>query len=399
MCDKNREKKIKILRVIARLNIGGPARHTILLSEGLDGDIFETVLIYGAIDKSEGDMEYLAQAKNIDSVIIPELGRKISWKNDLVALWKLYHLIKKERPDIIHTHTAKAGTLGRLAALLCKFSYRPKVIHTFHGHVLYGYFGKAKSKIFIWIERFLAKFTDKIVAINEKLKQDLLSFIIGSPKKITVIPLGLELGGLLALESTKEASKDGFSVGIIGRLVPIKNHRMFLEVAKRLRISNCEFRANFFIVGDGELKEKLREYAKELGVEENVVFGGWQEDLNKVYSNLDIVALTSLNEGTPVSLIEAMAAGKPVIATDVGGVRELLGSKLEAQSSKFEIAERGILVESGNVKGFTEGLGLLLRDKTLREKLAREGREFVRERFSQQRLIKDTESLYKELIA
>lgn len=402
-------KKIKVLRIIARLNIGGPARHTVLLSEGLNRDIFETILVHGIVDKNEGDMAYLAREKGIKSIIIPELSRRISWKNDLIALWKLYRLVKKERPDIIHTHTAKAGTLGRLAGLLYKltlqltaYSLQPKLIHTFHGHVLHGYFGRLKSKIFIWIERFLAKFTDRIIAVNERLKQELLNFAIGNFRKIRVIPLGLELDKLLALENAKGKDENSFSVGIVGRLVPIKNHRMFLEVAKQLQTMNSELRTNFFIVGDGELKEKLQEYAKQLGIEDNVAFMGWQKDLDKLYSNLDVITLTSLNEGTPVSLIEAMAAGKPVIAADVGGVRDLVTNHHDPllrvpRITNYQICERGILVSSGDIKGFAQGLSLLLNNEQLRERMGQSGREFVKVRFGKDRLIKDTENLYQDL--
>jgi len=394
--------KIKILRIIARLNIGGPARHTVLLNRGLNKDIFQTILVHGVVDKDEGDMGYLACEKGVRSVIIPELSRRISWRSDLVAFWKLHRLIKKEKPDIIHTHTAKAGTLGRLGGIAYKlFSgskvAHPKLIHTFHGHVLYGYFGKVKNKIFIWIERFLAKFTDRIIVVNQRIKKELLSFGIGSPEKIAVIPLGLELKGLLALEGIKRETENNFSVGIIGRLVPIKNHKMFLEVVNEFQRANRKLRTDFFIIGDGELREELQKYAKQLGIEENVVFMGWQKELNEVYSNLDIVALASLNEGTPVSLIEAMAAGKAVISSDVGGVNELVNGGESAIGGGYKIGKRGILVKSGDVKGFSEGLRLLLGDSALRKRLGREGKEFVRERFSHERLIKDTENLYRGL--
>lgn len=379
--------KIKILRIIARLNIGGPAIHTILLTEGLDKDEFETLLICGSVGKDEADMSYYAQENNIEPIFVSELKRELNFFNDIIAFKKIFKIIRTKQPDIIHTHTAKAGALGRLAGIIYNLSNckkQIKLIHTFHGHVFNGYFNGFRTRLFILIEQFLSKFTDKIIVVSEKIKNDLLNLRIGNPEKIAVIPLGLELDRFLSITESPPINSV-LKVGIIGRLAPIKNHWMFLEAAKIIR-NNGKIKVNFFIIGDGELRENLENYARQLGIDDAVTFMGWQKDLEKIYQDLDIVALTSLNEGTPLSLIEAMAAGRAVIATDVGGVKDLIGN-----------SERGILVKSGDVNGFAQGIRQLLENPDLRNKISERARDFVKDKFTKERLINDIELLYNKL--
>ncbi len=376
---------MKILRLIARLNIGGPARNAVLLTEGLNDIGYETVLVCGEVDKDEGDMGYLAKEKGIEPVVVPELGRELSFWNDWRAFWKLYWIICKEKPDIIHTHTAKAGALGRLAALLYKLtSSSCKVIHTFHGHVLHSYFGIFKSKIFLWIERILARFTDKIIVVSEALKNELVErYKIASEEKFCIVPLGLELDGLLDLELPVQPRRlNAVHIGIVGRLVPVKNHKMLFKVAERICLNN---NIKFIVIGDGEMREELERYIEELGISDVVEFRGWIRDLCEIYKRLDIVALTSLNEGTPVSLIEAMAAGRPVVATRVGGVPDVV-----------EDGKSGYLVESGDIEEFSDRLSELIADSEKRRCFGEYGRVSVRDRFSKERLIKDMEGLYNK---
>jgi len=382
-------KKIKILRIIARLNIGGPAIHCILLTEGLNKGKFNSVLVSGKVDISEGDMLYLANEKNVKPIIIPELGRSVNFIKDVVAFCRLFLIIFREKPDIIHTHTAKAGSLGRFAGLLYKLlsGRRCILIHTFHGHVFGGYFGKRKTKVFIWIERLLAKFTDRIVVVSNAIKNELIELGIGNFNKISIIPLGLELDGLLTIPIKNNFKNNSeLKIGIIGRLTSIKNHLMFLRVIKKLMDLKSLTQMRFIIAGDGELRESLENYAHSLRLNNFVIFAGWQKDLINLYSQLDIVALTSLNEGTPVSLIEAMAAGRPVVATNVGGVKDLVNE------------DRGFLVESEDIDGFASALKSLLEDENLRRRLGQFGREFVRNKFTKGRLINDIEVLYEELL-
>lgn len=397
-------KKIKILRIIARLNIGGPAIHTILLTEGLDKNRFESLLICGNIDKDEGDMLYYGLQRNVNPIFIPQLTRELNVVNDLVAFKKIYNIIKTEEPDIIHTHTAKAGALGRLAGILYNFLNRKKgkrikLIHTFHGHIFAGYFGRRKTKLFILIERVLAFFTCKLISVSESLKKELTSLKVSKEDKTEVIPLGLELDNFLKIKPRDDVV---LRVGIIGRLVPIKNHHLFLEAAASVISDNQKMQLKFEIIGDGRLKKELQEHARKLGIDGEISFLGWQKDLASIYATLDIVALTSLNEGTPVSLIEAMASGKPVVATDVGGVRDLLGQEIDISlmpNANFKILERGIVVKPGNSFSFAHALGLLIQNKELREQIGRRGRIFVSAKFTKGRLIKDIEDLYNRILS
>ena len=394
---------MKILRIIARLNIGGPARNAILLTDGSRTSI-KTVLVCGEVEHGEGDMMYLACEKGIQPVIIKELGRELSWKDDWAAFWKIYKIIKQEKPDIIHTHTAKAGTLGRLAGVLYRLLRRfaprndtsachceaagrsnlkkPIIIHTFHGHVFHGYFGRIKTIFFIWIERFLALFTNKIITVSENLKRELVEkFKIAPENKISVIELGFELGELFKLPARE--NEEVVNIGIVGRLVPIKNHKMLFKVCR----AGLNLPYRIVVIGDGEMREELEKYVIELGIEDKVEFRGWIKDLKAIYEGLDIVALTSLNEGTPVSLIEAMAAGRPIVATNVGGVKDIV-----------EDGKSGYLVESGNVEEFTKKLLELIKDPEKRRTFGQNGRDIVKNRFTKERLIKDTKELYNNLL-
>lgn len=396
--------KIKILRIIARLNIGGPAIHVILLTEGLDKARFDSVLICGNVSKDEGDMLYYARQKNVKPILIPELRRELCFLSDIIAFKKIYNIIKAEHPDIIHTHTAKAGTLGRLAAILYNLSKpkskRIKLIHTFHGHAFSGYFNRLKTDFFIFIERFLAFFTHAFVTVSNSIKRELVYWHICKEDKIKVIPLGFELGKFLSISPR---NTNTLNISIIGRLVPIKNHRLFLEAAAGV-IRDCpQMNPGFRIIGDGELRAELEDYSRKLNIHTHVSFLGWQKDLSSVYSDSDIVALTSINEGTPVSLIEAMASGKAVVATDVGGVRDLLGKEIRygtghnTDNIGFRVMERGIIVKSGDSFNFSRALILLLQDADLRKDMGLRSRDFARDNFTKERLIKDIENLYNHI--
>lgn len=385
------QKKVKILRIIARLNVGGPAVHTILLTEALNDGEFESILVAGQVEEAEKDMLYFARQKKVNPIIIPELGRKIHPIKDLIALCKIYNLIRREKPSVVHTHTAKAGALGRVAAILAGVPIR---IHTFHGHIFEGYFNKFYVRLFLFIERLLAFFTKYILVVSEAQRNEIIErYKVTKPKKVRVIPLGLELESLFSIQMCNGNFRrqmnirgDSTVIGIIGRLVPVKNHRMFLDAVKRLSVySDNSVNANykFLIIGDGEERRRLEEYAKTLGLDGNVIFCGWWEDMVEVYSDLDIVALTSLNEGTPLTLIEALAAGRPVVATNVGGVADVVRDGVN-----------GYLVPSGDVESFSQRLADLLRDSQKRRDFGLKGREIVRAKFSKERLIEDIKRLY-----
>lgn len=393
-------KRIKILRIIARLNIGGPAIHTILLTQGLDRAKFDTVFICGKTDEQEGDMFYYCHEKNIEPIFIPELRRELNFFNDTAAFRKIYNIIRIVEPDIIHTHTAKAGTLGRIAGIvfnLTKHSKDKKIrlIHTFHGHIFEGYFGRLKTGLFILIERILSLFTSKIITVSDSLRKELIHLKIAKENKIEVIPLGFELGNFLKIPPRQDKL---LRVGIIGRLVPIKNHRLFLEAAAKVISDNQGMQLKFEVIGDGELRKDLEEYSHKLNIQKQLSFLGWQKDLVNVYSNLDIVALTSINEGTPVSLIEAMASARAVVATDVGGIKDLLGNELEPHPDDgFNVLERGIIVKPYEVGSFANALKFILQNDCLRKELVLRARRYAENKFTKERLIGDIDRLYKSL--
>ena len=387
----------KIVRIITRLNIGGPAQNAIFLSEGLNDHGFETLLITGKPKKSEGDMSYLLLNRKISLRIINELSREINPLKDLMAFLKIFMIFIREKPEIIHTHTAKAGAVGRTAGIIYKFLLDPKVLifHTFHGHVLEGYFSNWKTKFFLFIERLLASFTNNIISVSSAVKGDLLKYKIGDANKNIIIPLGLELDKFLEIKTpcVNNGSNNTFRVGIVGRLVPIKNHLMFLNSAKLLldKLSSPDIK--FIIVGDGEQKTSLEQYSKALGLEKNVEFTGWRKDIEQDYSNFDVVCLTSINEGTPVSLIEAMASARAIVATDVGGV----GDILKPVCRRISLTEEKVLIKTGDAEGFANALYFLLENPQIRHRIGEAGREFVRENFTKERLIKDILILYNTL--
>ena len=402
---------IRILRIIARLNIGGPAIQAISLSEHLSMGGYKTLLVSGKVAPHEGDMAYFAEQRGVQPVILPKIGREINPLGDMKSLMDLRRIIKQFKPHIIHTHTAKAGTLGRLAGLSFNLIRRSnvKMVHTFHGHIFHSYFGSLRTRLFIQIEKFLSRFTDRIIVISPLQQHDICwRYGIAPPEKVRIIPLGFDLSGFEGRDDHRKEIRERYIpqedqsvslVGIIGRLTDVKNHRVLLEAANCLKTMGKSERFKFLVVGDGELRQDLITYARELGVLNAFIFAGWQKDMPSIYDALDIVALTSLNEGTPVSLIEAMANAKPVVATDVGGVRDLMGVFDEESKDGYTRAQHGILVPSGDGEGLARALSFLQENRKVSDVMAKRGREFVRNRYSQERLVKDIKALYKGILA
>ncbi|MCP4578450.1 MAG: glycosyltransferase [Deltaproteobacteria bacterium] len=402
--------RIRVLRFIARLNVGGPSIHVYLLTTGLDPKRFHSTLVTGRISPREGDMGYLFQSAVEQPVIIEDLQREISPLMDAKAFLQILRLLRHKRPDIIHTHTAKAGTSARLAAIIYNriFYGNARTVHTFHGHVFEGYFSRTKTSMFIWIERILARSTDVIVAISRTQKMDLSGkFRIAPDHKIKIIPLGFDLSPFLQSTALKGRFRNSIGllsrsilVGIVGRLVAIKHHDMFLEMAKIFLKKNPDIDAKFILVGDGELREELEAHVETLGLKNHVSFCGWRRDLPEVYADLDVLALTSENEGTPVSIIEAMASGTPVISTDAGGVLDLLGPAEESSTAGgFTVCKRGVLCQKNDEAGFAQGLRhLITMDKKRLEKITGEAKSFAMNTFSDERLVHDIEALYLEMI-
>lgn len=404
---------IRILRVIARLNIGGPAIHVINLTERFSSGRYRTCLVCGKVGSHEGDMSYLASEKGIQPLVIESLGREISPIGDMFALGKLRGLIQEFDPHIIHTHTAKAGTLGRLAGISVNSLRRQnrsiKLVHTFHGHVFHSYFGVWKTLVFLQMEKCLARFTHRIVVVSPLQKEDICGrYGIAEPEKVRVIPLGFDLSSCTNESNGREewrlklfpdSTEKTTIVGIVGRLTRVKNHRMLLEAANVLKGRGGTHDFRFLIVGDGELKEDLMTFASQLGIDRRVLFTGWQRDMGSLYGAMDFVALTSLNEGTPVTLIEAMAAGKPVVATTVGGIPDILGPIDKEETGNHKLTERGVLVPAGEAVALAKALLFMNENKERVKALADRAREFVLEHYSLRRLVKDCELLYEELMA
>ncbi|MCP4107450.1 MAG: glycosyltransferase [Desulfobacteraceae bacterium] len=402
--------KIKILRIISRLNIGGPAIHVHLLTNGLNMEKFDSKLITGKISPQEGDMSYLFDCYKNKPVIVQELQREISFIADLKAFIQIFMILFREKPDIVHTHTAKAGFSSRFAVMIHNIisSRNVLIVHTFHGHVFEGYFNKFKSRVFLNIERFLARVTDAVIAISDTQKQELAGkYQIAEAGKIRNIELGFDLHPFFSSNSRKGQLRqrlgigsDTLLIGIIGRLVPIKNHKMFFNSAKLFLEQNPGIQVKFIIVGDGELREELKAYCREKDMADHVIFCGWIKNVPFVYADIDIIALTSLNEGTPVSIIESMAASVPVIATDAGGVKDLLGNKEKGVKNNpgFQICERGILCQKNDAQGFASGLKYLAADTGGKSGRIKRARFFVENRFDHKRLLHDIESLYLRLM-
>lgn len=389
----------KIVRIIARLNVGGPAKHVVWLTAGLQDSNYRSLLVTGSVPAGEEDMSYFADEAGVTPLYIPEMSREIS-PQDAVTIWKLFRLFLRERPDIVHTHTAKAGTVGRVAGFFYRWLTpgtligRPracKFVHTYHGHVFHSYYGRGRTRMFLVIERMLARLvTDKLVVVSAQQGAEIGNdFRVGRDRQIKVIPLGLDLD-VFADHASRRArfrrelgiDDDTILVGIVGRLTEIKNHKMFLNSVARLKTMP---KTRFVVIGDGSLRDSLEQQAKSLALQSSVIFAGGRKDPEYFYPALDIVALTSLNEGTPLTLIEAMANARPIVATSVGGVVDLLADG------------RGICVPSGDEEAFAAALRRLIADKQLREDLGARGLQFVERVYRKERLIEDIKGLYREL--
>jgi len=382
-------RRIRVLRLFSRLNIGGPAIHVILTTAGLDPKRYDSLLVVGREEDREGNFLNLAEAKGIPLRIIPTFGRRIDPLRDLITLVSLFRLMRRERPDIVHTHTAKAGALGRVAARLAGV---PVVVHTFHGSVFDGYFGPSVARFFQWIERILALGTDTIVAVSERVAADLAERKIAPRKKIEVVPLGLELGRFQDVQQRRGELRRELGVpprarlvGSVGRLVAIKDLGTLLR--SMVQLSATQPDAILLVVGDGPDRPALEMEAERLGLGSRARFLGFRDDLERIYADLDVAVNCSLNEGTPVALIEAMASGVPVLATAVGGTPDLLDE-----------GRLGRLVPPGDPNALARALAESLSGGDDSAQKAALARRSVLQRFSLDRLLGDLDRLYLRLL-
>ena len=388
----------KILRIHNRMIIGGPSHNVTLLSAYLSPE-FETKLLVGKKDPTEKDATYIAEQLGLVPIEITEMRRSILPFNDILAYFKVKKIIKNYKPDIVHTHASKSGAIGRLAAKSCKV---PLVVHTFHGHVFHSYFNHFMSNLIVHFERFLAKKTDAIIAISDSQRDELVNvYKIAPANKVFTIPLGFNLDKFSTDQTTKQIifrNKHGldgteFTIGIIGRIVPIKNHDMFLEVAAIVK-QKTKKNVRFLIIGDGELRPQIEKKSVELGLtysyfitnpkaKTDVMVTSWETEIDQVLAGLNMVLLTSNNEGTPVSLIEAQSARIPVVSTNVGGVEDVVIH-----------GETGFITNVGDVQTFANYVLQLIEDENLCKKMGNAGYDNVIKRYSKQRLVGDMRNLY-----
>lgn len=375
--------RVRVLRVIARMNVGGPAHNVSILSGRLDERGYETLLVSGVVGPGEASADHLAAERGATLRALPTLSPEIRPLADLRALVSLIRIIRRFRPAIVHTHTAKAGFLGRTAAVLA-MRPRPRIVHTYHGHVLTGYFGPAKTALYRGLERLCARFSDRLIGVSPQVVEELVALRVAAREKFTVVPLGLELEPLAALPEPQERGEEVVA-SITGRMVPIKRLDVALEAVAAARREGAALR--LLVVGDGKLRSELEQQARALGIAEAVTFSGFREDMPAVVGESDLALLTSANEGTPVALIEAAAGARPAVATDVGGVAAVV------------TPETGRLCPPGDVDALAAALRELAVDRELRLRLGRAARERVLARFGADRLVDDVDALYRELLA
>ena len=383
---------IRVLRVIARLNMGGPAIHVSNLAAGLETRGYHTTLVAGSLARGEDSMAFLAERLGVAVVSVPEMEREISLLHDSRSILRIAALIRRERPHILHTHTAKAGAVARAAALLAGDARPPVVLHTFHGHVLKGYFDAGRTAFFRQVERTLARTSDALVAVSPEVRDDLVGLGVAPREKFAVIRLGIPLEERLG-DPTADIDfrrqygigPDSFVVGWVGRMTGVKDTGAALEIVRATRERGVD--AVVCMVGDGPDRERLEQLAHDLGIARSSFFVGYQPDVAGLYRLFDAFLLPSVNEGTPVSAIEALASGTPVVANRVGGVPDVVRDGVD-----------GFLVEPGDVEGAATGLATLAAHPELRRKLGNSGRERVLERYSVARLVDDVDRLYRAML-
>jgi glycosyltransferase involved in cell wall biosynthesis len=383
----------KVLRIINRFNIGGPTYNATFLTKFLS-DKYETLLIGGLPEIGESDSLHIPHEYGVEPTLIEELQRIPNLSSDRKAYKKIKKIIEDFKPDIVHTHASKAGALGRKAAFACKV---PVVVHTYHGHVFHSYFSKWKTELIKFIERRLAKKTTAIITISDSQKNEICNIHkISSATKTVVIPLGFDLNKFQQnIEINRKNTREDYNIkdeeiaiAIIGRITKIKNHHFFLDVIQKVFSENENIPVKIFIVGDGDLQSEISKRVAEINLIQNkIIMTSWIKDIAKFNSGMDIICLTSDNEGTPVSLIEAQASNVPVISTDVGGVRDIISE-----------GKTGYVIPKNDLQQYADKLVYLIKNKEVRENFSKNGWHFVKEKFGYQRLTNDVELLYDKLL-
>jgi glycosyltransferase involved in cell wall biosynthesis len=385
-----RQRPIRVLRVIARLNVGGPALHVSYLSRGLSARGYETTLVAGDVARGEESMAFVAEEEGVEVLRLPGLSREISPLHDLRSVVWLARLIREQRPEILHTHTAKAGAVGRVAALLSGRARPPVVVHTFHGHVLRGYFGPLSTLAFKLVERGLAAVSDALVAVSPEVAGDLIALGVAPKQKFVVVRLGIELDRRIASRADRDAARalvgippERFVVGWFGRMTAVKRTQDLVDVLAGLRRRGVDAH----LVGDGIDRESLEQRAFEHDLVRYCTFLGYQDDVSRWFASSDAVVLTSENEGTPVTVMEALAAGRPVVAYDVGGVGDVVRNGVD-----------GFVVPPRDTDTMAERLAELAVSRERGRRMGAAGRERVLRRYAVDRLVGDIDTLYRALL-
>lgn len=378
---------VRIVRLITRLNVSGPALQSILLTAELRRLGYETHLIAGHTPTDRDNMLGMAARCDVNPLIVDDLTRSLNPLRFVRAVWTLYRLLRRLQPDIVHTHTTTAGFVGRIVARLAGVRV---IVHTLHVHPFKGYYNPLRTRVFRWVEWLGARLSDSIITLSESLRQELVETYHIAPKRaLTVLPLGFDLAQFAAVPRHRNAFRTAHGipadvplVGFVGRLIPVKNPACFLTViaALRTRLPNV----HAVLIGDGTLRAELEAQADTLGIGPHVTFTGWQEDMPSAYSDIDVLLLTSHNEGTPVPIIEALAAGCAVVASNVGGVSDLL------DGGAF-----GTLIKSEDVAGMTDALVQALTQPPD----PAPAREAMLRRYDIARLAQELDSLYRGLLA
>lgn len=386
-------KQTIIFRIITRLNNGGPAKHAIWLSGMLNAKKFKTVLISGKTEHNEDDIIWYAKKYSVSPLIIPNLKRSLNPISDLIALVRIYRLILKERPHILHSHMSKAGFIGRGAAIIFNLFHRRKIkiIHTFHGHVFHSYFSGIKTRLFIGLEKILAKKTDLLVCISPRLKNEIQRILkIGNPEKFKIIPLGIDF--LPPPKNRRQESQNRYlHVGMLGRLAPVKNYQLAVEIAREL--AREKIPVKILIGGGGSTYDFEKLQQDKIN---NISFLGNIEDSRKFWEKIDIAMVTSKNEGTPVALIEAMISEIPFIASHVGGIPDMTSGSVRREGNLL-IYDNCILIQDFHPYDFVKALRFFS-DNEIRRNAGNVSRQFAKEKFSSNRLVFDIETLYRDLL-
>lgn len=390
----------KVLRIINRLNLGGPTYNAAYLSKYMAPE-FETLLVSGMKDESEASSAFITDSLGLKPVYIKNMHRSLNPIQDRKAYKEIVKIIREFKPDIVHTHAAKSGALGRLAAIN---EGVPVILHTFHGHIFHSYFNPLKTKLFLKIERYLSRKSSKTIAISQKQFEELCyDFNIDKPEKFEIVPLGFDLQRFYEGKEEKRKgfrekynlSEEDIAIGIIGRLVPVKNHSFFLKAISKLK-EQTNKRVIGVIIGDGELKDDIFAEAQKLNLQidaikkpkTDIIFTSWIKDVDFALPGLEIVALTSLNEGTPVSLIEAQAAGVPIVSTRVGGIEDVV-----------KVGETAFLSDKDDVVTFSNHLLNLVENVEIRNSFSIKGLEVVENKYHYMRLVNDMKDLYSILLS